>query len=361
MNDLTAKEIKVLDNAFKYTRPKVTLGTKIQQIIDILESGVGDKGPTGDKGPVGDKGPTGDQGLQGPVGVYSEITEGTPINAVNASKVLTLTGVVIDGETVTINNPEVAGSDVYEFAADVALTVGEGNIPVNINAATAKATIGLTVDTNPTVGDKMTIGTKIFTFVPNGTANADGEIDVETLLADTQTNIIAAIKGTDHNDPHPLVTCDAAFLADVLAITALVGGVAGNNIATTETFTAGTNVFGGVKLANGSDCSAADAITALVAAFTASDTQGVGAADGQGDTVVLTADVAGVVGNAIVIGENIGNATFAAGATLLSGGIDATVGEARETKMDSSYLYVTVAANTIADKNWRRISLGTAY
>jgi CheY-specific phosphatase CheX len=207
----------------------------------------------------------------------------------------------------------------------------------------------------------MTIGTKVFTFVPNGTGNADGEIDVEVLLADTQLNVIAAIRGTDYNDPHPLVTCGAAFVADILAITALIGGVAGNVIATTETFTAGTNVFSAVNLGNGVDCIAADAVTTLVLAITTSDTQGVGAADGAGDTVDMTADTAGVVGNAIIIGETMVNGAFAGGAVLLTGGVDGTVGLVREERQDATYRYVTVAANTISDKNWRRITLGAAY
>lgn len=348
MENFTTKQVGYLNGINTRTKA-MSFGAKMKAIIDIINVGVGDKGPTGDKGPVGDKGPIGDNGL------CSNIPEGTAVNAVNATKTLTISGVVIDGETVTI------GDDVYEFAADVTLSVGAGNIAVNINPATVKASDGLTMATNPTPGDTMTIGTKIFTFVPNGTANADGEIDVETLLADTQANVVAAIRGTDHNDPHPLVTCDEAFLADVLAITALVGGAAGNNIATTETFTAETNVFSAVKLANGTDCSAADAVTALVAAITASDTQGVGAVDGENNTVVLTADVAGVVGNAIAIAETMANGAFAGAATALSGGIDGTVGELNATLLDSSYLYVAIAENTVADKNWRRISVGEAY
>lgn len=342
MNNLTAREIKYL-NEINTETDKMKLGLRIQEIITGVNTGV--PGPEGPAGPAG----------------LSEIPAGTPVNAVNAAKTLTISGVVIDGETVAIDNPEVEGVDTYEFAADVALSVAEGNIAVNINAATVKATDGLTMDTNPTAGDTMTIGTKVFTFVPNGTANADGEIDVEALLAGTQTNVIAAIKGTDHNDPHPLVTCDDAFLADVLAITALVGGTAGNNIATTETFTAGTNVFSAVALQNGTDCSATDAVTALVAAITASDTQGVGAADGAGDTVDLTADVAGVIGNAIIIGETMANGAFAAGAVLLSGGVDGTVGDNGDVVKDASYLYICTANNTIAGKNWRRVSLGAVY
>lgn len=374
MENLTAREIKYL-NEINTETEKMKLGLRIQEIIDNIAEGVGPQGPQGEPGPQGQVGPQGEAGPQGPQGElgpqgpqgepgpYSGLTEGTPVNAVNASKTLTVSGVVIDGETVTIDNPAFEGTNTYEFSASAALSVTEGNIAVDINAATVKATDGLTMDTNPTPGDTMTIGTKVFTFVPNGTANADGEIDVEALLADTQLNVVAAIKGTDHNEPHPLVTCDAAFLADVLAITALVGGAAGNAIATTETFTAGTNVFSAVNLQNGTDCSAAAAVTALVAAITASDTQGVGAADGAGDTVVITADVAGAAGNSIAIGENMSNGEFAGGAVLLSGGIDGTVGQPWEEKADANYRYTCASAdgNTISGKNWRRISLGAAY
>ena len=91
------------------------------------------------------------------------------------------------------------------------------------------------------------------------------------------------------------------FSADDCVITALVGGAAGDLIATTETFTAVTNVFAAATLGNGADCLAADAVTAIVAAVTASDVKGVGAVDGTGNTVVLTADVAGAHGNAIPV------------------------------------------------------------
>lgn len=349
MEDLTLKQIKQINEITRITK-QVGLGTKLQAIIDELNAGL--PGPQGEPGPVGDP---------GPVGVYTAIEEGTPVNAVNAGKILTISGPVLDGETVTIDNPSVEGSDIYEFAADVALSVGVGNIPVDINAYTVKATNGLTVDVNPTPGDKMTIGSKTFTFVPLGTANGDGEIDVEVLLDDTQLNIIAAITGTDHNDPHPQVTCGEAFLSNVLAITALVGGAAGNTIGTTETFAIGTNEFSADALANGGDCSAADGVTALVAAITDYDTQGVGAADGEGNIVELLADIAGADGNSIVIGEDMSGAAFADDAVLLSGGVNGIVGEARSAMVDANFLYVCVADNTTVDKNWRRVSLGEAY
>jgi hypothetical protein len=148
---------------------------------------------------------------------------------------------------------------------------------------------------------------------------------------------------------------------NVCTLTALVGGVAGNAIATTETYTAVGNVFSAVTLGTGADCSNTDAVTALVAAITAVDTQGVGAVDATGGVITLTADVAGVVGNAIILAETLTNGAFAGGATLMSGGVDGTIGFIGQRMVDSSYEYRCTAANTTADKNWRRISLGSAY
>ena len=71
--------------------------------------------------------------------------------------------------------------------------------------------------------------------------------------------------------------------------------------------------------------------------------------------------MAGVIGNDIIIAENMANGNFAGAAVLLSGGIDATIGSVHESMMDNSYLYLCLAENTIADKNWRRVTLGAAY
>jgi hypothetical protein len=214
----------------------------------------------------------------------------TPVNAVAATGTLTISGVVIDGETVTI------GDDAYEFAADAAQTVGAGHIPVDITAVSVAAQGTLTMGTQPTAGDTMTIGDKTYTFVPAGTANTDGEIALGVNAVGTQPNVVAAINGADdHNTPHPLVSA-AAFAAGACVITALAGGTAGNLIVTTETFTPAGDIFDATTLGTtraGVDTTAAQAVTALVAAITASDTQGVGAADGAGDTVALTADVKG--------------------------------------------------------------------
>lgn len=357
MDALTEKQVERLSGINRYTKA-MNFGAKINTIIEAINAGVGPQGPAGEPGAIGAQGP------QGEPGPCTKIPNGTPVNAISAKETLTISGVVAAGESVLIDNPEITGADNYVFASDVALNVGEGFIPVDINAATVKASNALTMDVLPSPGDTMTIGEKTFIFVPNGTANADGEINInapEELIGVTELNVIAAIRGTDHNTPHPLVTCEAAFVNHVLQISALSGGAAGNNIATTETFTAETNVFSAVNLANGEDCAAADAVTALVNAITDNDTQGVSAADGAGDTVVLTADVGGVIGNAIIIGTTLARGTFTDDAVKLSGGVDGTVGSEGEPLIDSQYLYICAADNTINGKNWHRISLGAPF
>ena len=297
---------------------------------------------------------------------------GTPVNAVSASKVLSIDGVVVDGETLTVNHPAVTGSDVYEFMTDAAQTkTAPTNIAVDISASAVKAHATLTIATQPTaanpagtpptIADTMTIWERLYTFVPDGTAVNDGEIPVGTNLATAKAAIIAAVNGTDGvNTAHTKVTI-SAFSGNVATVTALIGGVSGNAISILETFAATDNVFSSATLLSGSDCSATNAATALASAITAHDTQGVAGVKGSGDTVTLTADVAGALGNTIVIGETMTHGSFAGSATLLGGGVNATIGLAHDILSDSSYLYVCSANNTVADSNWRRISLGSAY
>ena len=278
----------------------------------------------------------------------------TPVNAVAASGTLTLTGVALDGEKVNI------GSDVYEFAADDAQDVDAGSIAVDITSYATKAQGTLSMATQPTSGDTITIGEKVYTFVPDGTENADGEVSVGENIAGAQANLVAAINGTDGiNTAHTLVTA-ADFETDACVLTAIIGGTAGNDIATTETFTDETDAFDATKLGTttaGVDCTAGNAITALAAAITASDTEGVGGVDGEGDTLALTADTAGAAGNSITTTTDMANASF--GAEHLENGVDGTVGSAREIVGDGTAIYYCTADNTVADANWKKLTLGS--
>lgn len=276
----------------------------------------------------------------------------TPTNAKAASGTLTIGGVVKDGETVQI------GDDVYEFCSDAAQTLTAGStIPVDIEAATTKGAINLTVAVNPMLGDTFTIGTKEYTIVPAASANGEGDVGRGADVNATQLNIVKAINGSDGwNTPNAFASA-GAFAENVSIITALAGGT--HDVATTSFFSSGSNLFSGEALEGGADCLAPAAVTALVTAINASDTQGVGAADGDNDTVVCTADVKGVAGNDIDSVAVMANGNFAK--AKLSGGQDGTVGDQWEICADASFLYVAIAANTVTDANWRRISLGNVY
>lgn len=116
-----------------------------------------------------------------------------------------------------------------------------------VNNVTASAGT-LTVDTNPTAGDTMTIGIDTYTFVAN--AGYEGEIEIGASAAATQVNIVAAVNGTDlFNVANPLASL-GDFSTNVSAVTPLKIGN-DSNVTTTETFTAGTNVFGAAALSGG--------------------------------------------------------------------------------------------------------------
>lgn len=280
-----------------------------------------------------------------------ELTTATPTNAKAASGTLTLQGVVADGETVQI------GEDVYEFCSDTAQSLTDGStIAVDIEDDTTKGTINLTVADNPSLGDTFTIGTKEYTIVPAASANGEGDVPLGNDVETTQASIVAAINGYEWNSPNDKASA-GAFNANVSEITALAGGT--HVVATTSVFTNPGNLFSGAALAGGADCAAADAITALLAAVADSDTQGVGAAAGEGTKVVFTADVKGTAGNDIDSVAFMLNGNF--GATKLAGGQAGTVGSQWAMFADPSFLYVAIAANTAVDANWRRITLGNAY
>ena len=273
---------------------------------------------------------------------------GTPTNAKAATAAITFGGAAIDGDVITI------GKDVYEFVADDALSVTTpGNIPVDISHNTARSMNTITIAVQPTAGDKVTIGTKVYTFVPVGTDTADAEISIGATVLEAQTNFVAAVNGTDvFNIAHPEVEA-GAFNANVSTISALVGGSAGDAIVTTETFTSGSNVFSAGTLLNGADCLPADAVTAMVTAINDLGTELVTAADGNGDTVTLTSAI-GAAANSISVGFNVGGVTST---TTFAGGADGTVTPGLAFMVDATNLYVSIKANTITGTNWRKIAL----
>lgn len=124
------------------------------------------------------------------------------------------------------------------------------------NSVAVAAQGTLTLDTEPADGDTMTIGAITYRFKTTMAAaedikRGDGLPAVKVRVAKI-LNGDNAVVGTDFyagsTTPHPTVKAAQAFSGDALVLTARSRGTAGNSLTTTETFTAGTNVFDAATL-----------------------------------------------------------------------------------------------------------------
>ncbi len=138
----------------------------------------------------------------------------------------------------------------YKIIFYVSVDVGDTYVMRVRDWATSVASEGtLTMDTQPTDGDTYTIDTKVYTFEDSLT-DVDGNVNVGGTLAQAKLNLVSAmdlsgVAGTDYATSmtaHTTVDV-AAFISDDAILTAKVEGVDGDSIATTETFTAGSNIF----------------------------------------------------------------------------------------------------------------------
>lgn len=266
----------------------------------------------------------------------------TPVNAVAASGVVTFSGL----PAVHVENVQSSGT--------------------------------ITITGTPVADETFVVGAQTFTF--KALRGAAGEVTID---ADNETqaeNIVDAIT-------EDLATVTAENTLGVVTVTAVAAGVAGDALTLTENAT-GVAVSGAGTLAGGVDhvhetvtvgaqefvfvtlragagevTVAADASGTgdnLVTAMTTDITNAVGV--NNAGAVTVTAAVKGTAGNLIVLAEDAANtAVSSVTGGKLDGGIDGTEGVANETCADASYIYHCIAANTVADANWRRVSLGSVY
>lgn len=164
-----------------------------------------------------------------------------------------------EAETITI------GTAVFEI--DLGGGVSTGRYAVTLTASATAAAGTLTFAENAVDTNTVTIGTTVYTFV--AAAAAAGEVTIGADASGSIDNLIAAINGTDGiNTAHGRVTA-AAGAGDTMVITATIKGTGFNTYATTDTL-AGASAWGAVTMAGGADPSAANSITAIVAAINAS-------------------------------------------------------------------------------------------
>lgn len=233
---------------------------------------------------------------------------GAPTNAKKSSGILTISGVVSDQQNVVI------GDNTYEFDMDNNLANGLA-IQVDVADLRNQATGTLTFTGISVVEQTVTIGgTEVYEFC---TETATGDNIAVVIGADTSADTAVTELADAINANSELVTAVADTDADTVVVTAIARGTAGNSITTTETCTNAS--FGGGTLSGGlATITAANAVTALVAAIVANDNV-VTAVDGAGDTVVVTAKYVGTEYNSVGTTKTMTNGAWGA-ATLTGGG-----------------------------------------
>jgi len=194
------------------------------------------------------------------------------------------------------------------------------------------------------------------------TARVDAlETDVGTLQTEVETETTGLLDRVTALEP---VAPVGGTIVEAVAATGTLTftGVTSDG----ETVTIGDDVYefdtdssvteGNILVDISGGASAAQSVTALAAAITASDTQGVGGVNGDGDTVVLTADTKGAAANALDTTTTCENASF--GELTLTGGVDGTAAVAGKIFVDATNLYIAIGACTISDSsNWKKITL----
>jgi hypothetical protein len=252
-------------------------------------------------------------------------------------------GVWIDSDNSGTTIP--AGASALDRAIEIT-GVTDGNDNEEVATAVASGINGDSKFSASETAEVVTVTHATAGDVGNG---ADGDAGFTAFTVTTpgvdptaHELIVAAINGTDGiNAAHPQVTA-AAFVGFDSVITASEPGVEGNSIATTESFTAGTNVFDAVTLGTttaGVDVTATEAGDALVAAL-AADSSGVVTGVNVTGTVTLTAKTISVDGNAYTTTETMANGAFGAG--TMSGGTTPLTGHIRVSITDGSAETVTL-------------------
>jgi hypothetical protein len=299
------------------------------------------------------------QGHNGTDSINKKIpTQGTAICSVASAGTLTI------GEPVTANDTIVIDLIAYTFKTGPTYAKAQGT---------------LKMATKPTDTNTVTIGDNVYTFVP--TPSVAGDVAIGSLVGDSQDNLIIAINtGDTYNSVHPLVTIGAFDGADDVVVTAKLPGTDGNAIASTETLadgadvwdatTLGTTTLGGLLTALQIGIGADEAATKLAITAAIMGTDLVNTAHGTviagafaGDSMVVTAKVAGVIGDSIPTTDTLTHSTnqFAEptlGTTVA--GVNGTSGKPGDQFIDTTYLYICVERATIAG-NWRRIAIGSAF
>ena len=305
------------------------------------------------------------------------LEDGTPVNAVAATGICTLTGVITPGthgetvltstgvdvsdtETVTI------GSVVYRFMSTMtqAFDIQRG-VSAAVSLDNLKAAINLTgsfgteyyagTTAHPTVvaTDNAATTQKIVVRIHGTASNAEVTEDTSATYSWADTTIGGGTGASTAGVAVESATIDGRTYSwvDVLSETnAPAAAVADQVLFGATSATALDNLLLAINagLTAGTEYSTGTAIHATVTATTNTDTE-----------QTVAAKISGTAANALATTSDLANGAW--GAVTLENGVDGTVGIANEIVSDGSYVYHAIAVNTIADANWRRVSLGSVY
>ncbi len=259
---------------------------------------------------------------------FSTVSQGT----------ITISGTPTDQEKMTIGDVEYTFVTSRSGAGEITIDADNDNQRDNIISAITDDSTDVTAQSGGSglvtvlaaedgaAGNLITFTGNVTGLAMDGSGTLGGTqkaIDcdainaVATLLSTFNANTSYDITGVADGTKAIDFTADAAGALD---------GSLGNISASTTTDGTISNFSGGAD-ATGKE--AAIALVATVAAdiIAAPEIVNVTAEAGGDGEFTAKALTAGTVGNAIVIGETTANGTFAGGATLLSGGSDATAAE----------------------------------
>jgi hypothetical protein len=147
-----------------------------------------------------------------------------------------------------------SATSVASAETEYSFLFGSDGVVVGNSGVAAQGT--LTLDTKPTADDTMTLNAKVFTWVAALTGAAN-ELLIGADLAASKAALEAAFVDRDnggvlHSVSDAVYTAlgmtAVAFATNDMVFTASNQGTAGNALATTETYTAGTNVFDAATL-----------------------------------------------------------------------------------------------------------------
>ena len=270
---------------------------------------------------------------------------GTALTLTEATGNLTVSASTLGGNTTAPNR---AGVNPQYF-------------PIDITTYSTKAKGTLTLASGILADDTITLGATTYTF--KAAAAAAGEITIGGTLNVQAENIIAAINGTDsRNSANASVT--AAISGSNVIFTAIIGGVAGDAIASTETLTAGGFDATTIGATFGPDeAEDSEVVDAIVAQFTAGWTNPLDATDSiasppftvadSTNDAVFTSTLHGSVPNGYVLLDAMANATLA----QTVAGVEGTKGMAGAGAIDATNIYTLLTANAVTDAYvWKKVA-----